>query len=71
MTTFTRGTRACVGMNLAYAELFLTLAATFRRFDLELYETTIDDIRMAKDGFVAYPKPESKGVRIRVKGELD
>ncbi|RFU27814.1 hypothetical protein B7463_g8510, partial [Scytalidium lignicola] len=36
---FSRGTRQCVGMNLAYAELYLTLSMVFRRFDLELWET--------------------------------
>ena len=30
--------------SLAYAELYLTLAHLFRRFDLELHQTTPDDM---------------------------
>ena len=30
--------------SLAYAELYLTLAHLFRRFDLELYETSPEDM---------------------------
>lgn len=30
--------------SLAYAELYLTLAHLFRRFDLELYQTTPEDM---------------------------
>lgn len=30
--------------SLAYAEIYVTLATIFRRFDLELYETTREDV---------------------------
>lgn len=52
-----------MGITLAYCEPFLTLAAVFRRFDMELFETTLDDIKMVKD------MSGSKGVRIRILGE--
>lgn len=71
MTHFSKGTRACIGINLAYCEMFLTLAAVFRRFHLELFETTTDDVRMVKDMFMAAPKSDSMGVRIRIKGERE
>lgn len=32
MVSFSKGSRMCVGMNLAYAEIYLGLAALFRRF---------------------------------------
>jgi len=35
---FGKGSRSCVGMNLAYAELYLVIAVLVTRFDLELYE---------------------------------
>lgn len=70
MTSFSKGTRACLGINLAYAELFLTIAAVFRRFDLELFETTIDDVKIVRDAFVGAPRAGSKGVRVLVKKEL-
>lgn len=56
--------------SLAYAELFLTIAAVFRRFDLELFETTRDDVGLARDGFVPRPKAGSKGVQVIVRGEV-
>lgn len=55
-------------ISLAYAEMFLTIASIFRKFDLEMYETTIDDIKIERDLFVASPKLGSKGVRAFVKG---
>lgn len=48
--------------------MFLTIAAVFRRFELEIYGTTIDDIKIERDAFVAAPKMCSKGVRALVKG---
>lgn len=69
--SFSKGTRACLGINLAYAELFLTLASMFRRFDLELYKTSIEDVMLVRDMFMPAPRIESKGVRIIVKGEVD
>jgi len=37
---FGRGTRMCLGLNLAYAELYITLAVLVSDLDLELFETT-------------------------------
>ncbi|MCJ1287369.1 hypothetical protein MMC26_006718 [Xylographa opegraphella] len=63
-----KGTRICLGMNLAYAELYLTLAAVFRRFDLKLFETTGEDVRVVHDFIFGAPRLDSKGVRVVVKG---
>ncbi|KAF1810551.1 cytochrome protein [Eremomyces bilateralis CBS 781.70] len=68
LANFGKGSRICLGLNLAYAEMFLTLASVFRRFDLELHETTIDDVKITRDAFVAAPKDGSKGVRGTVRG---
>lgn len=57
--------------SLAYAELYLTIATIFRRFEMELFETTIEDVQMAHDFFVGVPKLDSKGVRAVVTGLLD
>jgi len=56
--------------SLAAAELYLALAAMFRRFEFELYETTSKDIEIDWDGFAGGFRPESKGVRVKVVGEL-
>ncbi|OJJ03879.1 hypothetical protein ASPVEDRAFT_891039 [Aspergillus versicolor CBS 583.65] len=36
LVPFSKGPRACVGLNLAWAKLYMELAAIFRRFDIEL-----------------------------------
>ncbi|KAK5054451.1 hypothetical protein LTR84_001341 [Exophiala bonariae] len=64
---FGKGTRSCLGINLAYAELYLTLAATFRYFDFELYETDKTDVKLAHDFFLPFPKLESNGIRVIAK----
>jgi cytochrome P450 len=77
LVSFTKGTRQCVGINLAYAELYSALASIFRRYGgpespgpegrLELFETSIDDVEMAADMFIPFVKKGSKGVRVFVK----
>lgn len=52
--------------SLAYAELYLTLAAIVRRFTLSLYETDYSDIQAVCDAMMPLPKAESKGVRVMV-----
>jgi cytochrome P450 len=39
----------CVAQNLAYAELYLALAAIVRRFDLQLFQTDYSDIECTYD----------------------
>ena len=44
---FSKGTRGCVGMPLAYCELYVTLGTVFRRFPyptLKVYKTTLEDM---------------------------
>jgi hypothetical protein len=52
---------------LAQAELYITIATVFSRFDFELYETDVSDVEMQHAYLVPYPKWESKGVRMKVK----
>lgn len=63
---FSRGTRSCIGLHLAGAELYITVACLFRRFELQLYETTFRDVEITWDGFSGGFRPESKGVRVKV-----
>lgn len=67
MVAFTKGSRQCIGMNLARAEMLLALANVFRDVQFELYETTREDVTMAHELFLAFPKIGSKGVRCLVK----
>lgn len=63
---FGRGPRSCLGINLAYVELYLTLAAVFRRFEMELYETDRSDVAIVHDFMLPSPKLDSKGIRVNV-----
>ncbi|PBP20008.1 hypothetical protein BUE80_DR009152 [Diplocarpon rosae] len=63
---FGRGSRACAGINLALAELYITLAVVFTRFTFDLYATDVSDVQMAHAFLVPYPKWDSKGVRVVV-----
>lgn len=81
LVAFSKGSRQCLGINLAYAEIYLCLAAIFRRFGsggengvrgdddegvLSLFETDLEDVETAADFVVPAPVEGSKGVRIKV-----
>ncbi|KAL8735465.1 MAG: hypothetical protein Q9181_002808 [Wetmoreana brouardii] len=67
ITCFGKGTRMCLGLNLAYAEITIAVAALFRQFEFSLYETDRSDVDCYKDEIGPAPKPESKGLRVTVK----
>lgn len=60
--------RLLFSTSLAYAELYLTLAKIIPRFEMDLFETTVEDVEPERDFFVAVPKLDSKGVRVKVVG---
>ncbi|KAF2965248.1 hypothetical protein GQX73_g8312 [Xylaria multiplex] len=66
---FSRGSRTCLGSNLALAEISLVLAVLFRPNGpkLELFETDESDVRVAHDFGVPLPKLDTKGVRAYVR----
>ncbi|KAF2008686.1 cytochrome P450 [Aaosphaeria arxii CBS 175.79] len=66
---FTRGSRNCLGHNLAVAEISLALAVLFRPGgpDMELFETDESDVIMAHDFLIPVPKIDTKGVRVLVR----
>ncbi|KAH8893094.1 cytochrome P450 [Thozetella sp. PMI_491] len=63
LVSFGKGTRQCLGINLAYAELYLATYMVATKFDWELYQTSLDDVVCAHDFFVAGVNMKSKGVR--------
>ena len=66
---FSKGTRACLGMNLALAEIYMTLASVFRRFEMELWETSRErDVDVKYDFVSPFPSLDSPGVRVLIKG---
>ncbi|KAJ6078615.1 hypothetical protein N7467_008368 [Penicillium canescens] len=68
MVAFSKGSRQCIGIPLARAEILLVVATIFREFEMELYETTIDDVRIVRDMFNGHPREGSQGVRVMIKG---
>ena len=53
--------------SLAYAELYITLATLFRRFDMELHETDRSCVDPKYDYFAPFPENDDLGSgRVRV-----
>jgi cytochrome P450 len=73
LLTFGRGARGCVGINLAYAELYSVIATVVRRFGerLELWETEERDIEAVHDYFAGMTRRpdgvEGNGLRVKVR----
>ncbi|KAB8230910.1 cytochrome P450 [Aspergillus alliaceus] len=70
LVSFSKGSRQCIGMNLAFAELYLAVATLFRKFDMELRDTTVDDVKLHSDMMLPHPKPDSQGVRVVLKARM-
>ncbi|KAI0517465.1 cytochrome P450 [Xylaria bambusicola] len=49
---FSKGPRNCLGMHLAWAELYMTVAAVVERFDLTFGSSALDDLRCTSDQFI-------------------
>ncbi|KAF2665919.1 cytochrome P450 [Microthyrium microscopicum] len=72
---FSRGTRSCLGTNLAWAELYMVLAGLFRRthlggVDVALFETVEDEVRVDRDYFNPAPRRGAVGVRVTVSRDV-
>lgn len=67
MVSFGKGTRSCLGTNLALAEITISLATLFRRFEWELYKTTNEDVRIVRDLVAPDVSKDSQGVRVLVR----
>ncbi|KAF1980428.1 cytochrome P450 [Bimuria novae-zelandiae CBS 107.79] len=68
LVPFSKGSRNCLGMNLAYMELYKTLSTVFRPGAprLELFETDESDIVQAHDYIIPLPNLDSKGLCVKV-----
>lgn len=66
-TVFGGGSRMCIGLHLAWSEMYLTVAILVSRFGdrLELYDVDFErDIKITIDGFDAFPGRGHKGLRV-------
>ncbi|KAL4900134.1 hypothetical protein BDW74DRAFT_183087 [Aspergillus multicolor] len=52
LVAFSRGPRSCLGQQLAWAELYLTYAHVFRKFEIEIHESSPKELKW-KDTFLA------------------
>ncbi|KAL9105017.1 MAG: hypothetical protein Q9163_000114 [Psora crenata] len=68
MIVFGKGSRGCIGRDLAYCQMYLAIAALFApdRFRFRLFETGLEDIETAHDFYNPSPRVDSKGVRVLV-----
>ncbi|KAI1473716.1 cytochrome P450 [Daldinia eschscholtzii] len=80
LMSFSRGTRQCIGINLAYQELQTFTAGIVRRYDiydptrktqngptLELYQTTREDVAVHSDFITTAPYKGSLGLRVMIR----
>ncbi|KAI0450824.1 cytochrome P450 [Xylaria acuta] len=66
LVAFSRGSRMCLGINLAHAELYIALASLFHRREFELYDTVRErDVDFTRDFFVGETSASAKGVRVK------
>ncbi|OQE22307.1 hypothetical protein PENSTE_c010G05958 [Penicillium steckii] len=61
---FGRGSRMCIGINVAKAVIYRTIAEMVLRYDMELYETTREDVDIVRDNLMGATKAGSQGVRM-------
>ncbi|KAH8704309.1 cytochrome P450 [Phaeosphaeriaceae sp. PMI808] len=71
LVSFCAGSRRCFGENLAYAEIYVGLAAIWRvwgscdEHGMSLWETTKRDVEIESDQFVPAAQKGSKGIRVK------
>ncbi|PMD50091.1 cytochrome P450 [Hyaloscypha bicolor E] len=67
LVAFSKGSRACLGLNLAYAEMYLALANVMRRFEMVLDDVVRErDVDIVRDCIIGLPSKGSKGVTVRI-----
>ncbi|KAI9710154.1 MAG: hypothetical protein M1820_002956 [Bogoriella megaspora] len=68
LVPFAKGTRQCIGLNLANAELYMVLGMVFRRFAFEFEGVVKErDWTVSRDTVIGSMRKDSKGVIVRVK----
>ncbi|KAK0623788.1 cytochrome P450 [Immersiella caudata] len=66
MVSFSKGSRGCLGISLAYCEMYLTLARLVRRFDMTLDGTKLEDVEPYHIRLTSYPREGMGEVRVRL-----
>lgn len=69
LVPFSRGSRMCIGQNLALCELYVTLGTLFRRFDnLAAFDVGPEDMTYT-DCFTAFHPKSSRAFKVVLKGD--
>ncbi|PLB33722.1 cytochrome P450 [Aspergillus candidus] len=70
LVPFTKGSRICLGMNLAFLEMYLAIAYHIRRFDLEICDTDPESLRVTREKVLGFPEHGGLQIKARVKAVL-
>ncbi|EGN98958.1 hypothetical protein SERLA73DRAFT_181706 [Serpula lacrymans var. lacrymans S7.3] len=68
LVSFSRGPRSCIGVNLAWCQLYLIFANLFRKTTLEIYDTSDEDMKPRSHFVLMWP---GKPLRVVVKDTTD
>ncbi|KAM4062720.1 cytochrome p450 [Hirsutella rhossiliensis] len=68
LVNFTKGSRQCLGVQMAFTELYITIARLVGNFDMDLHETTIEDVKLHRAHLFGYPKKAANTANVR--GEI-
>ncbi|KAK1220238.1 hypothetical protein PQX77_017003 [Marasmius sp. AFHP31] len=68
LLAFSKGPRMCIGINLAWCELYVIMGNVFRKLDMEIYDTTAEDLEFG-DYFI--PVYRGKHPRAKVKASRE
>ncbi|CAI7625218.1 unnamed protein product [Penicillium pancosmium] len=66
IVNFTKGSRGCLGITLAYAEIYKAIAGLARRFDFELHDTTMEDLKIVGERVFAITRRGQTQVYVTV-----
>ena len=66
LVPFGRGGRSCLGYNLGNAMLHFGIATFAGRYNLELYQTSFENVNLERDWTIPQPQVGSEGVRAMV-----
>lgn len=74
LVVFGGGTRMCLGLNLAWTELYMTVATVVRRMGnrLKMQDVVFErDVKITVDGFNALASRESRGLRVSIEPQRE